>query len=185
MRRRSIFLLFLALCLILSGCGEQAAEPTRLRFADSVDVKTIEALAGKRVSITGYMATVSPLDGTYAYLLNLPYQSCPFCVPNTTQLANTIAVYAPRGKSFTYTEQAVRATGTMEVGNFTDDYGYQYGYRLINAQFEVIDLGVDRAHLWREWEKSRQDQPSPGCPPQGCERCGVCGLKDWLRREPG
>jgi len=51
--------------------------------------------------------------------------------------------------------------------------------------WEVIDLGVDRAHLWREWEKSRQDQPSPGCPPQGCERCGVCGLKDWLRREPG
>jgi len=154
MRGWSILALLVALCLALSGCGgggAGGAEPTRLRFADSVDVKTIEALAGKRVSITGYMATVSPLDGAYAYLLNLPYQSCPFCVPNTTRLANTIAVYAKRGRAFAYTEQAVRATGTMEVGNFTDDYGYQYGYRLVDAELEVVDLGEvsEEYALWQ------------------------------------
>ncbi|MDY0306763.1 MAG: radical SAM protein [Desulfovibrionaceae bacterium] len=42
--------------------------------------------------------------------------------------------------------------------------------------WEVVDLGVRREHLRREWERSKQAKPSPGCPPAGCEACGVCGL---------
>ena len=107
-----------AALLLLAGCsgaapGEEGA--TALKFTDAVSLETLTALDGKTVSIVGYMATLSPLSGKFLYLMNMPYQSCPFCVPNTTQLANTMAVYAPEGQTFGYTDQAIRVTGTLRI----------------------------------------------------------------------
>ena len=136
-------LLALALALtacVLTACGGGNAEPTALSFKDSASIETIQALKGKPVVITGYMATLSPLDGSYIYLMNLPYQSCPFCVPNTQQLANTMAVYAPKNQKFTYTDRPVRVTGRLELGDFADEYGYTYNYRLADATWETVDL---------------------------------------------
>ena len=89
----SILLLLAAVAACLSGCGGgSGAQAQKLSFAEAVSIDAIRALDGKPVTITGYMATLSPLSGEYIYLMNLPYQSCPFCVPNTQQLANTMAV---------------------------------------------------------------------------------------------
>lgn len=140
------------MCLSLCSCDDGSAQTAaNLRFSDAIEYSAIEALDGQRVSITGYIATLSPLDGTYLYLLNLPYQSCPFCLPNTDQLTNTMAVYAPAGKTFEYTEQAVRVTGTMEVGEFSDDFGYTYNYRIVDASCEAVDLGEisEEYALWQ------------------------------------
>ena len=131
--------LALAACA-LAGCGSGSAEPTALSFRDSASIDAITALKGKPVVITGYMATLSPLDGSYIYLMNLPYQSCPFCVPNTQQLANTMAVYAPKNQKFTYTDRPVRVTGRIELGDFSDAYGYTYNYRVVDATWETVDL---------------------------------------------
>jgi len=136
----------ITLCLCLTGCSGKdsspasGAEPTRLSFSAAVDFVEIQKLDGKKVMITGYMATVSPISGKFMYLLNLPYQSCPFCVPNSTQLANTMAVYAKSGDTFDYTDQAIRVTGTMEVSDTVDEYGYAYNYRIVDATYEIIDL---------------------------------------------
>lgn len=131
--------LLAALCL--TGCGSSSsAETTKLSFAESASIDALRKLDGKSVTLTGYMATLSPLSGEYVYLMNLPYQSCPFCVPNTQQLANTMAVYAAKGTTFEYTDRPVRITGTLELGNFSDDYGYEYEYRIANARSEVVDL---------------------------------------------
>lgn len=54
--------------------------------------------------------------------------------------------------------------------------------------WEVIDLGVDRRHLWREWERVKTRRESPPCPTvdisgrrQGaCAECRRCGLDTWL-----
>lgn len=138
--------------LALCSCARSSAQTvTNLRFSDAIEYSAIEALDGQQVSITGYIATLSPLDGTYLYLLNLPYQSCPFCMPNTDQLTNTMAVYAPSGKTFDYTEQAVCVTGTMEVGDFSDDFGYTYNYRIVDATCETVDLGEvsEEYALWQ------------------------------------
>lgn len=132
--------LLLALVLALTGCGGGTAEAKKLSFAESASLDAISALNGKAVTLTGYMATLSPLSGEYIYLMNLPYQSCPFCVPNTQQLANTMAVYAPRGGKFDYTDRPVRVTGRMELGDFTDEYGYTYNYRIVDAKAEPVDL---------------------------------------------
>ena len=134
--------LCVALALTLSACGNSSstasAEVTKLNFSDAMD--DLRALDGKAVTLTGYMATLSPLSGEYIYLMNMPYQSCPFCIPNTTQLANTIAVYAAKGASFEYTDRPVQINGKMEIGDYTDEYGYQYSYRIVDASYEVVDL---------------------------------------------
>jgi radical SAM superfamily enzyme YgiQ (UPF0313 family) len=41
--------------------------------------------------------------------------------------------------------------------------------------WEVVDPGVGRPFLWREWERSQQLQDGPTCRSEdGCRRCGVC-----------
>ena len=142
MKKHLLMVTLLAIAVMcLSGCGNsmKTATAQKLSFAESVSIDSIKALDGKPVTITGYMATLSPLNGDYIYLMNLPYQSCPFCVPNTQQLANTMAVYAAKGTKFDYTDRPVKITGRMELGDFTDEYGYTYNYRIADAGYEVVD----------------------------------------------
>ena len=143
---KKILAISLAAALLpLAGCsgaapGEEGA--TALKFTDAVSLETLTALDGKTVSIVGYMATFSPLSGKFLYLMNMPYQSCPFCAPNTAQLANTMAVYAPEGQTFGYTDQAIRVTGTLRIEDYTDEYGYVYNYRIADASYEIVDLAA-------------------------------------------
>ena len=154
MKRIFAILLLLALALSLAACsGEEpgAAAVTEIRFNDAVSLESIEQLNGQKVSIIGYMATMSPISGKYMYLMNMPYQSCPFCLPNTTQLSNTLAVYAPEGKTFEYTDQAIRITGTMAIEDMVDEFGYAYNYRITDASYEIVDLSTvsEEYALWQ------------------------------------
>lgn len=130
-------------CMTSCGGPEQnEGGITTLRFSDTVSFNKIKKLDEQTVTIIGYMATMSPISGKFMYLMNMPYQSCPFCLPNTNQLSNTIAVYAPDGKTFEYTNQAIRVTGTMDIRKMVDEFGYTYNYRIANASYEVIDLST-------------------------------------------
>ncbi|MGE4504830.1 MAG: radical SAM protein [Desulfovibrionaceae bacterium] len=40
--------------------------------------------------------------------------------------------------------------------------------------WDVIDVGVSKELLWREWQRAKQQKPSPGCPNKGCASCGAC-----------
>ncbi len=48
--------------------------------------------------------------------------------------------------------------------------------------WEVVDTGVDRSFLWREWTRYLQALPSPACPAgsgpgsRTCDQCRACGL---------
>ena len=139
----ALIALLLCLMLLATGCGGKeasSAEVTKLSFADSASLDTLKALDGKPVTITGYMATLSPLSGEYIYLMNMPYQSCPFCVPNTNQLSNTMAVYAASGSKFEFTDRPVQISGVMRVADRVDDYGYSYNYYIDNASYTAVDL---------------------------------------------
>ena len=57
-----------------------------------------------------------------------------------TTSVNTIAVYAPDGKSFEFTDVPVRVTGTLEFGSTTDSMGYTYEYRIKDAKLEPADI---------------------------------------------
>ena len=135
----------------LPPLSELAGGPIMMSFSDAVSFDAIQKLNGQKVSIIGYMATLSPISGKYMYLMNMPYQSCPFCVPNTTQLSNTMAVYAPEGKTFAFTDQAIQVTGEMRVEDYTDEFGYEYNYRIVNAAYEEVDLSTvsEEYSLWQ------------------------------------
>lgn len=156
----ALVMLLLAAALLLSACGAGQAdngEVKNLSFKASSSYDDLKAFNNTRVTINGYLATSSPADGSFIFLMNLPYQSCPFCVPNTSQLSNTIEVYPKNGQKFSYTSQAVRVTGKLEVAPtvddfFTDPYGYQFNFRIADAEYTVIrdsDMSAEMA----AWQK--------------------------------
>lgn len=154
MKRFAALCLAAVLALSLTACGGDStgsAAAAALSFGDAISFDRMEEMAGQKVTIVGYMATMSPISGEFMYLMNLPYQSCPFCVPNTTQLANTMAVYAPEGKTFGYTDQAIRVTGTLVIEDVVDEFGYAYNYYIADASYETVDTSElsDEYALWQ------------------------------------
>ncbi len=150
----ALFLALLFLTLPLSSCDEEEAPSGAqlLSFSQAQSIEEMKKLDGKAVTIIGYMSTLSPISGDFMYLMNLPYQSCPFCVPNTTELANTIAVYAKSADGFDFTDQAIRVTGILEFGDYTDEFGYQYGYRIKDAVYSVLNTDEmdEKLKLWQQ-----------------------------------
>lgn len=139
-----LVVLCLTSVLVASGCGvgmkSSDSDVKEIRFKDMMSIDELKKYDGKQVSITGFMATISPLEGQYVYLQNIPYQNCPFCKPNTNELVNTMAVHAPDGKPFDFMDVPVKMTGMLEMGNFKDDLGYTYQYRIIDAKAEKADI---------------------------------------------
>ena len=156
---KKVISLILISCLavfVFASCGndnggDEIIDNT-LSFSQANSVEAMQKLDGKQVNIIGYMSTLSPINGSFMYLMNLPYQSCPFCVPNTTQLSNTMAVYAKSGDSFEFTDRAIKVTGTLEFGDYTDEYGYEYGYRIKDATYTEVDTSEmsDKMKLWQQ-----------------------------------
>ena len=170
MKTKSIFIKFAAMLLLLAmmtssfvACGKNdPVDPngenvTKLSFKAASGYDYLKTLDGTFVTISGYMATSSPVDGSFMFLMNLPYQSCPFCVPNTSQLSNTMEIYPKKGESFSYTTQAIQVVGTLEVSEsedkpFTDMYGYEFCCKIVDATYTIIkaeDLSEDMA-LWQK-----------------------------------
>lgn len=155
---KRILTVALSVCLILccfAGCSESKNDSTpivgnTLSFSNSVD--DMKALDGQKVNIIGYMSTLSPINGEFMYLMNLPYQSCPFCVPNTNELSNTMAVYAKSGKTFDFTDRAIKIEGTLEFGDCTDEFGYEYNYRIVDATYTEVDTSEmgEKLQLWQQ-----------------------------------
>ena len=157
---KKILMLCLAIVLVFSFAGckqEKSGEITKLSFQAASGYDYLKTLDGTQVTISGYMATSSPVDGSFMFLMNLPYQSCPFCVPNTSQLSNTMEVYPKKGETFGFTNQAIKIVGTLEVAEsedkpFTDMYGYEFNYKIVDANYTIIqadELSEDMA-LWQK-----------------------------------
>ncbi len=161
---KKILCLLIAVLMALSffGCGDDdAANAVKLSFKSASSYDYLKGIDGKTVTINGYMATSSPVDGSFMFLMNLPYQSCPFCVPNTNELSNTMEVYPKKGESFDYTTQAIKVVGKLEVASdpdkpFTDDYGYEFSFKIVDATYTIIkaeELSPDLA-LWQSIAES-------------------------------
>ncbi|MGC8718536.1 MAG: radical SAM protein [Thermodesulforhabdaceae bacterium] len=50
--------------------------------------------------------------------------------------------------------------------------------------WEIVDHGIDRKFLWKEYELAIAGKESPGCPlVAGCNLCGVCKALEFKHRE--
>ena len=139
------------LCPALISCGKNDKKATLLSFSQAQSVEAMKEYDGKTVTMIGYMSTLSPINGEFMYLMNLPYQSCPFCIPNTTQLSNTMAVYAKANRSFEFTDRAIQVVGTLEFGDWEDEFGYKYNYRIKDAEYTIVDTS-DMSEQLRLWQ---------------------------------
>ena len=154
----AIAMMLCILAAVLSGCSASSGqEVTKLSFKSAASYEYLKGLNGKQVSINGYLATSSPADGSFIFLMNLPYQSCPFCKPNTSQLSNTMEVYPKSGKKFDYTTQAVKVVGRLQVAEnedqpFSDLYGYEFNFKITDAEYTILkdsELTAEIA-LWQK-----------------------------------
>lgn len=138
MKKILSLLLVLILMFSLVACSNDEPEKTneipRIRFSQSVD--ELKQYDGQTVKINGFMSLLSPINGSLIYLMNIPFQACPYCLPNTTELSNTIAI---KGEDIKFTSLPVEITGTLVFGNFSDSYGYEYTYRIENAKIKELD----------------------------------------------
>lgn len=148
-RMACLCLALLMLTGALVGCKDDG-EAKLLSFAQAQSVEEMKQYDGERVTIIGYMSTLSPVSGKFMYLMNLPYQNCPFCLPNSTQLSNTMAVYAK--DEFEFTDRAIRVTGVLKFGAYEDEFGYTYSYRITEATYEVLDTS-DMSEELRLWQQ--------------------------------
>lgn len=157
-----VLLCFVTLLPLIFSCScGKDDDYTKLSFKSTLDYDYLKTLDGKKVTINGYIATSSPVNGSFIFLMNMPYQSCPFCVPNTTELSNTIEVYPKAGKKFDYTASAVKVKGVLEVAPsvdepFTDSYGYTFNFKITDAEYEVLkseEMGADFA-IWEKFSQS-------------------------------
>lgn len=158
----------LCLCLTLLvfasvfvACGNKGTDGgsgngvKMLSFAEAQTIDEMKKYDGKQVTIMGYMSTLSPASGNFMYLMNMPYQSCPFCIPNTSQLSNTLAIYAKDGGKFEFSDRLIQVTGKMDFcddGTYEDTLGYEYSYRIIDASYEIVNVDnlSDELKQWQE-----------------------------------
>lgn len=120
--------------------GREIKENMQIRFKDLVKLSELEPYNNKKVTAVGYLSPVMGYDESFGYLMNLPYQTCPYCIPDDGRITNTIAIFAPQGKKIGYTEAAVIVKGTLKLEDYVDDYGYEYSYRLIDVEIEEADV---------------------------------------------
>ena len=152
----SLVVLSFCSCGESSGDNSSSTDMLKLSFKSAASYDYLKEHDGQSVSIDGYMATSSPADGSFIFLMNLPYQSCPFCVPNTGSLSNTLECYPKKNESFDFTNQAIRITGKLEVASkedgFEDMYGYTFSFKITDAEYTIIkceDLS-DEMVLWQK-----------------------------------
>lgn len=111
----------------------------QIRFSDLVSVNDLKEYNNKTVTAIGYLSPITSYDGSFGYLMNLPYQTCPYCLPSDTKITNTIAIFAQSGKKIEFTEAAIMVKGTLKLESYTDSYGYTYNYRIVDATIEEAD----------------------------------------------
>jgi hypothetical protein len=145
--RKLLTIIGLTVVIMFMAAGCSKGDPGQvytMRFNELVDQdynvsKQVQELDGKIVSMTGFMAMQSPLDGSFVYLTNAPMVSCPYCVPGTSTPIYTITAVASVGKPIIFTEQPVTVTGVLEVENKTDQFGYTTPFRIHVESLNVAD----------------------------------------------
>lgn len=120
------------------------AGAVKLSFNSAGNYNYLKGIDGKKVCLKGFMFSASPVDGSFMFLSNMPYQSCPFCALNTSELSNCFEIYPKKNSKFTLLESAICVVGTLKVAPskselFNDKFGYEFLSKIEDGEIKVID----------------------------------------------
>jgi hypothetical protein len=105
-----------------------------LQFSDKV-----KTLAGKRVSIRGFMAPPLKVEADFFVLTREPVALCPFCQSDRDWPNDIIVVYLKPGTRLTSNTVPIEVMGILEVGSKTDTHtGFVSLLRLVDAQWQKL-----------------------------------------------
>lgn len=105
-----------------------------LAFSDKV-----KALAGKTVSMRGFMAPPLKAEAKFFVLTEIPMALCPFCSSDADWPSNIVVVYIDEMTTFVPPSKLIEVTGTLEVGSWTDpETGFVSLLRLVHSSFETV-----------------------------------------------
>lgn len=99
----------------------------------------LKSLAGRTVTILGFMAPPLKADADFLVLTKSPVSLCPFCNTDADWPDSIIVVYLAKKQDFVQSNRLIAVTGTLELGSRTDEAtGFVSLVRIVNAHFEVV-----------------------------------------------
>ncbi|PDT06404.1 hypothetical protein CO666_01985 [Rhizobium chutanense] len=105
-----------------------------LEFSDKV-----KRLAGKDVSMKGFMAPPLKAEAQFFVLTELPMSLCPFCSSDADWPDNIVVVYLSEKQTFVQPRQTIAVRGMLEYGSWTDpDTGFVSLLRLRQAEYSAV-----------------------------------------------
>lgn len=100
-----------------------------LAFSDKV-----KSLAGRDVSMTGFMAPPLKAESNFFVLTEVPMALCPFCSSDADWPDNIVVVYLNQPQTFEQANGLIRVSGRLEIGSWTDPQtGFVSLLRIVGA----------------------------------------------------
>jgi len=128
--------------------GAAIARPARaatlLRIRELYDVGAefsprAQELAGRPVTIPGFMAPPVKPDVRFFVLTKLPMAVCPFCSSETDWPTDIVLVRTRRRQDWVDFSRLIEVTGTLELGTEIDlDTGFVSRVRLTGASYATV-----------------------------------------------
>ena len=135
---------FAAALGLLPLAGLARAELPRIRMFelykdDRSFSDTARRLAGKVVSMQGFMAPHLKVDSDFFVLSNTPVETCPFCASEDQWIDTIIFVRMRKRKEATQPGALILVEGKLEIGPQTDAAtGFTSRVRLVDASFRTL-----------------------------------------------
>lgn len=97
----------------------------------------LTSLAGKSVTITGFMAPLLRVQSDFFVLTRQPVSLCPFCNSDADWPADILVIYLKSGQIFSQHGRPIDVTGRLEVGSHTDPQtGFVSLVRIVDAEIQ-------------------------------------------------
>lgn len=99
---------------------------------------TAKRLAGKTISMQGFMAPHLKVESDFFVLSNSPVESCPFCASEDQWIDTIVFVRMKRRQDAVQPGNLIQVEGRLEIGPQTDaTTGFVSRVRLVDATFRV------------------------------------------------
>jgi hypothetical protein len=96
----------------------------------------VQRLAGKPVSVRGYMAPPLKAESSFFVLTREPLALCPFCQSDAEWPIDIIVIYLKGASPLVSAGEAVVVRGKLEIGSWTDpETGFVSQLRIVEASF--------------------------------------------------